>query len=105
MTPIKVYKDISILYILATPQAAKDRLGEVVADAEGQAYLKVYVIAVAEKGRANKSIIAFLSKKLDISKLDLEITQGERDRRKQISVQMSAYELESRLRLAMGSLF
>jgi hypothetical protein len=105
MTPIKPYKEVSVLYVLATPQAAKDRVGEIVEDADGQAYLKVYVTAVAEKGKANKAIIALLVKKLDLSKSELDIIHGEKDRRKQLMVKISVTELESRLKFAMGSLF
>jgi uncharacterized protein (TIGR00251 family) len=105
MTPIKPYKDGSVLYVLATPQAAKDRLGEVVEDADGQPYLKVYVTAVPEKGKANKAILTLLAKKLDLSKSQLELIYGEKDRRKQIAVAIQPQELESRLKFATGSLF
>lgn len=105
MTHIKQYKEISVLYVLATPQAAKDRLGEIVEDADGQAYLKVYVTTVPEKGKANKAIIALLAKKLDLAKSQLDIIHGEKDRRKQIAAAIQPKELDSRLKFAMGSLF
>ncbi|MDP3936079.1 MAG: DUF167 family protein [Alphaproteobacteria bacterium] len=105
MTPIKPYQNHSVLYVWATPGAAKDRLGEIVLDADQQPSLKVYVTAIAEKGLANKSIIALLSKKLGIAKSLFEIIVGEKDRLKRISIQMPADELERSLKAATGSLF
>ena len=105
MTPIKPYKDHSVLYVWATPGAAKDRLGEVVLDVEQHPNLKVYVTAIAEKGLANKAIIALLSKKLGIAKSLFEIVSGESERRKRILVQISVDELERSLKAATGSLF
>lgn len=105
MTPIKPYKEGCVLYVLATPQAAKDRLGEIVEDADGQAYLKVYVTAIPEKGKANKAIISLLAKKLDLAKSELELVYGEKDRRKQIAAAILPNDLDSRLKFAMGSLF
>ncbi len=105
MSPIKPCKDHSVLYVWATPGAAKDRLGEVVLDADQQPNLKVYVTAIAEKGLANKAIIALLSKKLGIAKSLFEIVVGEKDRHKRISIQISVDELERSLKAATGSLF
>ncbi len=105
MTPIKPYKEVSVLYVLATPQAAQDRLGEIIEDADGQAYLKVYVTAVPEKGKANKAIISLLAKKLDLAKSQLDIIHGEKDRRKQIVVSASPDVLFKSLKAATGSLF
>lgn len=39
--------------------------------------LKVKIAAVAEKGKANKELISFLAKLLDIRKKDIEITSGD----------------------------
>jgi uncharacterized protein (TIGR00251 family) len=105
MTPIKPHQRHAVLYVWATPGAAKDRLGEIVLDADQQPNLKVYVTAVAEKGLANKAIIAILSKKLGIAKSLFEIVSGEKDRHKRILVQMPADELEHSLKAATGSLF
>ena len=38
--------------------------------------LKVKIATVAEKGKANKELIGFLAKLLDVRKKDIEITSG-----------------------------
>lgn len=105
MTPITPYKEYSILHVWTIPGASSERLGEVVLDAQQQPYLKVYVTAVAEKGKANKAIISLLSKKLQISKSSIEIISGETDRHKRLLFQVSAEFLERALKEATGSLF
>ena len=105
MSPIKSHQNHSVLYVWATPGAAKDRLGEVVLDADQHPNLKVYVTAIAEKGLANKAIIALLSKKLGIAKSLFEIIVGEKDRHKRILIRVPQDELERSLKAATGSLF
>lgn len=105
MTLIKLYQDHAVLYVWASPGAAKERLGEVVLDADEQPYLKVYVTAIAEKGLANKAIINLLSKKLGISKSMIEIIAGEKDRHKRLLFKTSPESLEASLKQATGTLF
>lgn len=105
MSPIKSHQKHSVLYVWATPGAAKDRLGEVVLDADQHPNLKVYVTAIAEKGLANKAIIALLSKKLGIAKSLFEIIVGEKDRHKRILIRVPQDDLERSLKAATGSLF
>lgn len=49
--------------------------------------LKISVTAVAENGKANKAVLAFLAKQLSISKSGLSIESGETDCRKTILLQ------------------
>ena len=49
---------------------------------DGQAVLQVRVTAVAEKGKANKALIALLAKAFKLPKSDIEITAGTTGRRK-----------------------
>lgn len=103
--PIKPYQNQAVLHIWASPGSAKERLGEIVLDADQQPYLKVYVTAIAEKGLANKAIINLLSKKLGIAKSLIEIISGEKDRQKRIAFQTSPDILAQALKIATGSLF
>ncbi len=48
--------------------------------------LKVRINAQAEKGKANKELIEFLSDLLDIRKMDVEIIKGETVRTKQVLI-------------------
>ena len=70
----------------ATPKAAKTRVGPVAADAAGQTFLKIYVTAPPEDGKANIAVIELLSKTLKIAKSHFHITAGQADRRKTILI-------------------
>ena len=48
--------------------------------------LKVKISAVAEKGKANKELIKFLSKKLNIPKSNIALISGTNNRKKKISI-------------------
>jgi len=52
------------------------------ADAEGKSYLKARVSAVAEKGKANKALIALVAKSLGVAKSSVSLTSGETSRKK-----------------------
>lgn len=53
---------------------------------ENEAYLKINVVSVPEKGRANKELLSYLAKALKIAKTDMEIISGELDRCKKILI-------------------
>lgn len=58
--------------------------------------LKVAVTQVAEKGKANKAILATLSKQLSIRKSQLELIAGESSQDKRVLVRgISVAELQS----------
>lgn len=48
--------------------------------------LKIRIRSVPEKGKANQELIDFLSKKLGISKSQIEIISGTTSRHKKISI-------------------
>lgn len=52
------------LRVRLTPSGGRDAIDGVETDAEGQAYVKARVTAVPEDGKANKALIALLSKTL-----------------------------------------
>lgn len=47
-------------------------------------YLKIYVNAPREKGKANKQVIETLARHFNISKSDIKIVSGERSTRKTV---------------------
>jgi uncharacterized protein (TIGR00251 family) len=55
-------------------------------DANNDVFLKISVVSVPEKGKANKELITFLAKKLKIAKSDFEIISGELDKWKKIRI-------------------
>lgn len=59
--------------------------------------LKVAIGAAAEKGKANKELLAFLAKQLGLRKTELELTAGETGRKKTLQAALGADELRARL--------
>lgn len=49
-------------------------------------YLKVSIISVPEKGKANKELVDFLAKQLKIAKANIEILAGKTDKYKKIFI-------------------
>lgn len=70
------------LRVRLTPSGGRDAIDGVETDAEGQAYVKARVTAVPEDGKANKALVALLSKTLKISKSSISFVSGETSRKK-----------------------
>lgn len=70
-----------------TPNAARDAIESVETRADGQARLRVRVTAQPEKGKANKAVIALLSKALGLPKSSFSVTSGETARDKTIRIE------------------
>ena len=75
-----------------TPKAAKNEIKGWAEGAEGQKILKCSVTTVPEKGKANKALIALLSKHYGIPKSAFTIMRGETDRLK--TVEISGIEID-----------
>ncbi len=71
--------------IRLTPSASRNAIGDWSLINEGQ-ILKVSVTTVPEKGKANKALIALLSKAWGIPKTSFILEKGETDRNKVLSV-------------------
>lgn len=76
-----------LLRIKLTPNAAVCKFGDVVAGADGVMYLKAYVRAVPEKGKANEELIKLLAKKLKIAKSNIKVISGVTDHYKKIHIE------------------
>ena len=75
-----------ILRVRLTPNSSFVKTGGIFNDAKDEAYLKISVISVPEKGKANKELLDFLAKKLDIAKTSLSVVWGQTDRFKKVCV-------------------
>ena len=53
---------------------------------DGMEYLKINIISVPEKGKANQELISWLAKKLGIAKSEISIVSGELDRLKKLLI-------------------
>lgn len=69
-----------------TPNSSSCRKNGFFETPEGEEYLKINVVSVPEKGRANKELIAYLAKSLKLAKNEFEIISGELDRYKKILI-------------------
>ncbi|CAN5329372.1 DUF167 family protein [soil metagenome] len=86
------------LALRVKPNARKDEIGGLVADAAGEVSLLVKVRAQPEKGRANKAVIELLAAALGLAKSKLAVTAGETGRRKTIVIAGDADKLQASLR-------
>ena len=53
---------------------------------DGLEYLKINIVSIPEKGKANQELIAWLAKKLGIAKSEISIISGELDRFKKLLI-------------------
>jgi uncharacterized protein (TIGR00251 family) len=74
------------LRIRAQPGASKDAIEGRATDASGQAFLKVRVRAVPEKGKANAAIEQLLAKALGLPKSAVSVEKGETQRIKTVRI-------------------
>ncbi|HCK32916.1 MAG: hypothetical protein CMH32_06075 [Micavibrio sp.] len=75
----------SRLHVRVTPKAKSARIKKEITEGGGTLY-KVYVTVVPEDGKANKAVIALLSKALGVPKSALTITHGLTSRDKIIEI-------------------
>lgn len=83
--------------IRVTPRAARERIGEVVAEADGGRMIKVSVTAAPERGKANAAAIRLLAKAWRVPKSSLSVVSGATERRKTIHVAGEPQDLVRRL--------
>lgn len=96
MIAIESHAEGVILPVRAQPGSRKSELR----GAQDGA-LKVAVTQIAEKGKANKAIVAFLSKQLGLRKSQLELISGETSPQKRFLVRDVSIE---RLRAAIDAI-
>lgn len=90
-----------VLNVRLTPSASCQKVDGVFVDADGGCFLKISVVAVPEKGKANKELIAYLSSLLKLPKSAFNIIYGETDRYKKIEIET---DVSDKLKKALTSL-
>lgn len=75
-----------IIRVRLTPNSSSCRVNGIIDGPNDEKYLKANIIAVPEKGKANKELITFLAKKLGIAKGLLTIISGETNHWKKIEI-------------------
>jgi uncharacterized protein (TIGR00251 family) len=81
MIDLKPHPDGTILPVRAQPGARRNEIR-----GEQDGILKVSVTQPPEKGKANKALIALLSKELSLRKSQLELIAGQTSHQKQVLV-------------------
>lgn len=76
-----------ILHVHIIPKSTKNQVVGWETDAAGDRWLKVRVAAQPEDGKANKELVKFLAKTLEVPVKNLTISSGEASRYKRIKIQ------------------
>lgn len=76
-----------ILHVHVIPKSAKNQVVGWEKDAAGDRWLKVRVAAMPEDGKANKELVKFLSKALEIPAKQISIAGGDGSRYKRLKIE------------------
>ena len=90
-----------VLRVRITPNSSSRLIKGVFTSAEGAEFLKINIISVPEKGKANRELIDFLAKKLKIPKSAFEIIFGDTDRYKKVLIKA---DIEDKLKELVGEI-
>ena len=80
-----------------TPKASNNRIGGMVADADGGVALKAGVTAPPEGGKANKALIGMLAKAWRLPKTSISVKSGAAHRQKTLFMEGDTKRLLERL--------
>ena len=92
-----ILNDGILIRVRLSPNSSSCRFGGVFFDSEGLPFLKVAVVSVPEKGKANKELVQYFSKVLGVAKSFIEIVSGEFDRYKKIKILGHPQELSLKI--------
>ena len=85
------------LSVRLTPKASENRIGPVVADADGGAVLKVAVNQPPVEGKANEALIKFLAKTWGLPKTAISVKRGASGRLKTLFIEGDPEQLMKRM--------
>ena len=85
------------LAVRLTPNGGRDAIDGFDKDENGAPVLKARVSAVPENGKANKALVALLSKALKVPKSSIEIVSGETSRKKILRIDTDPEDFQIRL--------
>ena len=85
------------IVVRLTPKSARDAVEGVETAADGRSHLKARVRAVAEKGKANRALVALLADWLDVPASTIELVSGDTARLKTLRVTGDADAIEAAL--------
>ncbi|MEQ9635022.1 MAG: DUF167 family protein [Devosia marina] len=85
-----------LLFLRVTPNAGRDAIEGSQARADGSVVLRVRVLVVPDKGRANAAVMALIAKALGVPKSSIALVSGDTGRLKTVSVSGCADDLVAR---------
>ena len=86
-----------ILRVRLKPNSPCCKISGIFTAPNGDEFLKINIISIPEKGKANQELISLLAKKLHLAKSDFTIISGELDRYKKILITGEIEDLENKL--------
>lgn len=84
-----------ILRVRLTPNSSCCKINGVFVGTDGAEWLKINVVSVPEKGKANQELLKFLSGELKIAKSAMTIVSGKLDRYKKILIENADAKTEA----------
>lgn len=100
--PYTLQADFTRLSVRLTPSGGRDQFDGMETAADGSVWLKARVSAPPEDGKANKALIALLSKSLKVPKSSISILSGETARKKILRIDADPEDLKARLDALAG---
>lgn len=85
------------LHLRVTPNAGADRIDGTERRDDGSAVLRVRVMAVPDKGKANAAVIALIAKALGVPKSGVTLVSGDTARLKTLAIEGDPAELAAKL--------
>ena len=87
-----------LLRVRLSPNSSCCKVSGIFTTPDNEDYLKISVICIPEKGKANSELITWLSKKLKTAKSDISIISGELDRYKKILIINTDEQMSDKLK-------
>lgn len=87
-----------LLRVRLSPNSSCCKVSGIFTTPDNEDYLKISVISIPEKGKANSELITWLSKKLKTAKSDISIISGELDRYKKILIINTDEQMSDKLK-------
>jgi uncharacterized protein len=78
--------DDLILFVKVQPKSSKDELGEIINNETQADQVKIRITAPPVDGKANKHLIAYLSKLFNVAKSQISLLSGETSRNKKLQI-------------------
>lgn len=99
--PVSVADNGVTVAVRVTPKARRQQVDGVTADAQGRLAVKIAVTAPPEDGKANKAIIALLSRTWNIPRNTISIQRGQTSRDKILSITGDTAALQRKIEKTM----